>query len=800
MHICELNNSILTLPGVGPAKAALFANLNIFTAGDLLQFYPRNYEDRTQKITIAESLQAGNGKVHTLAKIAGHEWFGFGRMKTLKIIITDNTGIAELVCFNRPFMEKTHPIGQIAAVSGKFEVKYGKYQSAGFEIVKVADGGNLADFENTALPDSKVFPVYPLTEGLTNKIVSKIVDSALKQYSLGIQDDLPEEIIKKRNLLPKKIALRQIHQPKTLDEAIQARNTLVFEELFNFQKILGEQAIAHRGKLPKIEIDSSAQAENQRQISESDFVKSLSKRQKQLLERLPYKLTADQMSVIAQMNSDIDKNYGFGENGRSILNQQQNQELQAKKNRTQENLNIHNSSIQSQKSFGMPENDKQEKNSKAEETNLGTSDVSEDKTAAENLHGFSMRSLLQGDVGSGKTLVSFFASLRVADYGSQTALMAPTELLARQHAENAANLLEPLGIRVAYLTGNIKTKGRDNLLKALKNHEIDLVIGTHALFSKNVQYFDLALVIIDEQHRFGVMQRSAILDKGRNSVAAADKFAQPPFREPNLLMMSATPIPQTLALTVFGDLDVLSIHTMPNGRKPVITYLTKAGNERNAYEAVRKELQNGHQAYFVYPAIEANLDSENDGENSQNGKEALKSAEESFEFLQTQVYPDFKCALIHSKIDEEKQNQILNDFRAGKIQVLVATTVVEVGVDVPNATCMVIEQADRFGLAALHQLRGRVGRGDAQSYCFLIYRKNITENGIARMKALHETTDGFKIAEEDLKLRGPGEITGTAQSGELTFKIADPYRDAKLMMEARADAFSLLSESLQNKR
>ncbi|MDY2843182.1 MAG: ATP-dependent DNA helicase RecG [Treponema sp.] len=795
MHICELNNSISTLPGVGPAKAALFANLNIFTAGDLLQFYPRNYEDRTQKITIAESLQAGNGKVHTLAKIAGHEWFGFGRMKTLKIIITDNTGIAELVCFNRPFMEKTHPIGQIAAVSGKFEVKYGKYQSAGFEIVKVADGGNLADFENTALPDSKVFPVYPLTEGLTNKIVSKIVDSALKQYSLGIQDDLPEEIIKKRNLLPKKIALRQIHQPKTLDEAIQARNTLVFEELFNFQKVLGEQAIAHRGKLPKIEIDSSAQAENQRQISENDFVKSLSKRQKQLLERLPYKLTPDQMSVIAQMNSDIDKNYGFGENGKAILNCQ----FQKQEN-------------QNQRNFGAAKNAVSKKDDKATEINFNATEndesenaVSKDKNTAKNPHGFSMRSLLQGDVGSGKTLVSFFASLRVADYGSQTALMAPTELLARQHAENAANLLEPLGIRVAYLTGNIKTKGRDNLLKALKNHEIDLVIGTHALFSKNVQYFDLALVIIDEQHRFGVMQRSAILDKGRNSVAAADKFAQPPFREPNLLMMSATPIPQTLALTVFGDLDVLSIHTMPNGRKPVITYLTKAGNERNAYEAVRKELQNGHQAYFVYPAIEANLDSENGEENSQNGKEALKSAEESFEFLQSQVYPDFKCALIHSKVEEEKQNQILNDFRSGKIQVLVATTVVEVGVDVPNATCMVIEQADRFGLAALHQLRGRVGRGDAQSYCFLIYRKNITENGIARMKTLHETTDGFKIAEEDLKLRGPGEITGTVQSGELAFKIADPYRDAKLMMEARADAFGLLSnpllsESLQNKR
>ena len=381
------------------------------------------------------------------------------------------------------------------------------------------------------------------------------------------------------------------------------------------------------------------------------------------------------------------------------------------------------------------------------------------------------------------------------DYGGQVALMAPTELLARQHAENAARLLEAVGVSVAYLTGNIKTKGRDNLLSALKKGDINLVIGTHALFSKNVQYHDLALAIIDEQHRFGVMQRSAILDKGRTSVVATDKFAQPPFREPNLLMMSATPIPQTLALTVFGDLDVRTIHTMPQGRKPVTTYLTKAGNERNAYEAVRKELNAGHQAYFVYPAIEQNLDA-NEGEfgtDSFGKKSPLKSAEESFTFLQTQVYPNFKCALIHSKIEEEEQNRILEDFRANKIQVLVATTVVEVGVDVPNATCMVIEQADRFGLAALHQLRGRVGRGSAQSYCFLIYRANITENGIERMKALHETTDGFKIAEEDLRLRGPGEITGTAQSGELAFKIANLARDMKLMQEARKDAFDSLT-------
>ena len=494
----------------------------------------------------------------------------------------------------------------------------------------------------------------------------------------------------------------------------------IYEELFLFQKTLAEQSLAHRGKLPKIEIDSGENT--QAQVSEEEFEKSLSPRQKQLLSRLPYKLTGDQMTVIKLMNDDIDKNYGLGK-------------------------------------------DKQSR--------------------------FSMRTLLQGDVGSGKTLVSFFTSLRIIDYGGQVALMAPTELLARQHAENAAKQLEAVGVNVAYLTGNIKTKGRENLLAALKKGEVNLVIGTHALFSKNVQYHDLALAIIDEQHRFGVMQRSAILDKGRTSVVATDKYAQPPFREPNLLMMSATPIPQTLALTVFGDLDVRTIRTMPQGRKPIVTYLTKAGNERNAYEAVRKELNAGHQAYFVYPAIESSFVSEGEFGTDNFGKQksALKSAEEMFTFLQTQVYPNFKCALIHSKVAEETQNQILEDFRANKIQILVATTVVEVGVDVPNATCMVIEQADRFGLAALHQLRGRVGRGSAQSYCFLIYRANITETGIERMKALHETTDGFKIAEEDLRLRGPGEITGTAQSGELEFKIANLARDMKIMIEARKTAF-----------
>ena len=386
---------------------------------------------------------------------------------------------------------------------------------------------------------------------------------------------------------------------------------------------------------------------------------------------------------------------------------------------------------------------------------------------------FTMARLLQGDVGSGKTLVSLFLCLRIISWKGQCAFMAPTEILARQHAETTARLLAPLGVRTAFLTGNLRAKGRNPLLKALKEGEIDIVVGTHALFSSNVQYKDMELAVIDEQHRFGVLQRQAILEKGR-VMCSGYTF------EPNLLMMSATPIPQSLALTVFGDLDISSIHTMPAGRKPITTYLVKEGNEINAYEAVRKELAQGHQAYFVYPAIDSD--------------ENIKSAERAFAHLRDHIYPQYKCALVHSKIDEEEQVNILHAFRDGAIQVLAATTVIEVGVDVPNATCMVIEGADRFGMAQLHQLRGRVGRGDAQSFCFLIYSKDITESGIERIKALRQSTDGFYIAEQDLKTRGPGELNGTVQAGELGFHIADLSRDMEIMGQARADALTYVSK------
>jgi ATP-dependent DNA helicase RecG len=352
--------------------------------------------------------------------------------------------------------------------------------------------------------------------------------------------------------------------------------------------------------------------------------------------------------------------------------------------------------------------------------------------------------------------------------------MAPTELLARQHAENAARLLEPLGLRLSFLTGNIKAAGRKELLKNLAAGEIDLVLGTHALFSEDVVYRDLRLVVVDEQHRFGVTQRGLIMAKGNM---------------PDLLMMSSTPIPRSLALTIFGDLDVSTIRDLPPGRKPVRTHLARESNEGKVYDFVRKELAAGRQAYFVYPLIEAS-----DSGTGQQGSlwADLKDAESMAGRLAKEVFPEFPTALVHSRIEEEEKRRIMDSFRRGEISILTATSVVEVGVDVPNATCMVIEHAERFGLSALHQLRGRVGRGKDQSYCFLVYSDKLTEEGKKRLMVMLEHQDGFVIAEEDLKLRGPGQIAGLEQSGYLSLGLADPVRDVEILARARARAFAIL--------
>lgn len=710
MKIADIKNPVSSLTGIGPQLTKILAALNIFTVGDLLRYYPRDYEDRTQRIPLREF--ASHSKVHTVAQVIRQEWFGYGNMRTLKIVVTDGTATADLICFNRSFLEKVLIPGTVITLTGAFFIKYNSLQSSAFEATPMKldlPEGSPINLNEIKPLNSGIISIYPLHEGLTQKAIHKAISQALQQYAHGIEDEVPKEIMEKRGLMPKQTAIRLIHQPETIEQVINARKSLVFEELYNFQYVVNERAFKRKGALKTPE-------EKYNNLSLDDFVTTLSPLQKRFIETLPFPLTEDQRKVIAEMNDEIDRSYTERER---ILNQLER---------------------------GMP---------------------------APIRPSFTMSRLLQGDVGSGKTLVSLFASLRIISWKGQCALMAPTEILARQHAETTAKLLQTLGVRVAFLTGNIKSAGRTQLLKALKAGEIDIVIGTHALFSAQTEYKDLKLAVIDEQHRFGVMQRQAIIQKGRYTIHGVTF-------EPNLLMMSATPIPQSLALTVFGDLDISTIHTLPAGRKPITTYLVKEGNEMNAYEAVRKELEKGHQAYFVYPSIDSD--------------ENIKSAERAFEKLSKHIFPQYKCALVHSKVEEDEQVRSLQGFHDGTIQVLAATTVIEVGVDVPNATCMVIEQADRFGMAQLHQLRGRVGRGSEQSFCFLIYSKNLTETGIERMKTLRQSTDGFYIAEQDLKTRGPGEINGTVQAGALEFQLADLSRDMDIMEQAKIDAISSLTK------
>ena len=677
MLIGEIQTPVSNLYGAGKTTVEQLNRLGISTVGDLLRFWPRLWEDRSRYNTLSEW-----NKFHKLnvpVTVIAHQWFGYGRMKTLKLIVSDSEGVrGELICFNRPFLEKAFPEGTQALVYGAFAVKYGAIQSSSFDIEK----------SDTA--ERRILPVYPLTQGLTQTKLRKLIEQALNSYARGIDSELPANVLNKYGYPDKKTVLFAMHRPASMQEAENARTALIFEEFFLYEAAVGMRALERRGVLPRTPAQAGA-SEGAAQPSAEPLQYAYSPLQKELLARLPFTLTADQQAVTAEINADLD----------------------------------------------------------------GTVPAAR---------------LIQGDVGSGKTLVAFLACLKVIEGGGQAALMAPTELLARQHADNAAKLLEPLGVRLAFLTGNLKAAGRSQLLQQLAAGNIDLIIGTHALFSAQTTYKNLRMVVIDEQHRFGVLQRSAIIQKGIDSAN----------KTPHFLMMSATPIPRTLALSMFGDLDISVIKTMPPGRKPVITYIAPQSKAEKVYYFIGQDILAGKQAYFVYPIIE-----DSDTLN-------LKSAEDMFAEL-TRDFPNHRLALLHSKVPEDEARAIMQEFREGTIHILVATSVIEVGVDVPNATCMVIEHADRFGLSALHQLRGRIGRGSDQAYCFLLYGKNITETGKARLKVMASTTDGFVIAEEDLKLRGPGDIGGVEQSGYCGFELGDPIRDFALLEKARAAAFEMLA-------
>ena len=686
VYLRELKQPVNRLKGAGPAAAHCLARLGINDIAGLLCHYPRDWEDRSRFVPLKDW---SRDKVNTEVTVLAHDWFGFGRKKTLKIFVEDESARACLVCFNRPFLEKQLLVGSRWRLYGQFTFRYGEIQSSAFDAEPVSGIAPLPLLRGT------IVPLYPLTAGLSQGVLRKLILKALDEFASSLNDELPAAIIKRDALLHKTEAIRAIHFPASQEELTRARKTLIYEELFYLEIMVGRRVIERK----------RPHAKAQRRKGEEN--KKLSTLQQRLLERLPFHLTLGQEAAVKEINADMGGEYP-------------------------------------------------------------------------------MARLLQGDVGSGKTLVSFMAALKAVEGGGQAALMAPTELLARQHAENAARLLEPLGVRLAFLTGNLKSAGRTQLLKALAAGEIDIVAGTHALFSKDVFYKNLRLAVVDEQHRFGVLQRQAIMAKSVPSGAP-----------PNLLMMSATPIPRSLALTVFGDLDVSVIRDLPPGRKPVRTHLARESNEGKVYGFVRRELAAGRQAYFVYPLIEG---AASDGENEENGENSLKGAVNMADRLAKEVFPEFPTALLHSKVIEEDKLKVMDGFRRGEIKILAATSVVEVGVDVPNATCMVIEHAERFGLSALHQLRGRVGRGEAESYCFLLYSDKLTDDGKKRLMVMLENRDGFVIAEEDLKLRGPGQIAGIEQSGHLKLGIADPVRDSAELERARRDAFALLEAdpTLQN--
>jgi ATP-dependent DNA helicase RecG len=654
----ELKQPVESLRNVGPALASKLGRLGISTVAQLLTHYPRDYEDRS--IFVPFSRFSDKNPVHTLAKVTAHEWFGYGAMRTLKIRVRDESSEAVLICFNRPFLEKSLPVGSKILLYGKFQFRYGEIQSSAFDAEVYREGSN---------PLPGLLPLYSLTGGLSQAALRKLVKRALEAYGRRVENELSPELIAGKGLMSKAEALQAIHFPQSETEKSLARTSLAYEELFQFQ--LG---IALRIQARKL------------QNVERKPIQGILERR--LLERLPFSLTQDQVEALQEIQADMDR----------------------------------------------PQ---------------------------------PMARLLQGDVGSGKTIVALLAALRAVERGAQVAIMAPTELLARQHAATAAKLVEPLGVRLAFLTGNVDDASRPPLLKALSSKEVDIVLGTHALFSSDVLYKDLRLVIIDEQHRFGVVQRMALYKKGYI---------------PDLLMMTATPIPRSLALTLFGDLAVSSIRNLPPGRKTVITHLAKEGNESKVYEFVNSLVAQGRQAFFVYPLIE-------ESENSD-----LKNVQDMASYLAKKVYPQYTLGFLHSRLKEEEKRQVMDAFVAGKIQILVATSLIEVGMDIPNAAVMVIEHAERFGLSALHQLRGRIGRSGHQSYCFLVYSKEIGDEAVQRLKALYSSTDGFALAEEDLKIRGPGELLGIAQSGAFRLLIADPLKDFELLKSARQEAFSVVKE------
>lgn len=649
---------ILEVKGIGEKTEKLFQKLGVYTTDDLIEFYPRNYDMYQAPIRVCEldnqSVAAFRCVIVTTPVIRQVR-----KLSILILNVKDEDGENITVkWYNMPFLKNKFRIGQHYVFRGKVSKNnfYGKDRNNGKITLEQPE---IYLPEEYAGKQGALSPIYRLTEGLSNKIVTKSVKQVIENEFAGYEF-LAEEILQKYHLMGYQTAILKIHFPETEEEMQEARRRLAFNEFFLFLMAL------HRFK------EEEGVVLNEYPVD--DF-----KRTDAFLESLPYELTGAQKKVIAQMRNDF--------SGKRPMNR-----------------------------------------------------------------------LIQGDVGSGKTIVALTGLLDIAFQGYQGALMAPTEVLAVQHYESISKMLEEnnIPLRVELLTGSMKAKEKRQAYERIELGISDIIIGTHAIIQDAVRYYNLALVITDEQHRFGVKQREKLSDKGLY---------------PHIMVMSATPIPRTLAIILYGDLDVSVIDELPVGRQPVKNCVVGREYRPNAYRFLAEQVHQGHQCYVICPMIEEN--------------ENLESADviSYAEILRENLPDDIRVEYLHGKMPPGRKNEIMECFAANEIQVLVSTTVIEVGVNVPNATVMMVENAECFGLASLHQLRGRVGRGKAQSYCIFISTSDKTETK-KRLEILNKSNDGFEIADWDLKLRGPGDFFGIRQSGDMDFKIADIYSDSKTLQEA----------------
>ena len=654
-----LNGSPQYVKGVGPKRADLLKKLGVKTIRDLLYLLPRRYEDRSRFKKVKDlnvgSLETVKGEV-----IAIGERNSARGKKILQVALADSSGIVYATWFNQPYMKRFFKVKDQVIVSGRVQY-YQQLQLASpdFEV--------LSGDDNDRLHVGRVVPVYPLTERLNQRSMRTLMKNVIDQYSVYLNENLPEELLVEFNLVDLHKAINNIHFPERLEYVNVARKRLVFEEFF-----LLELGLARK----KQTIKKEKRLRSYRNLNEtfSEFKKSI-----------PFSLTDSQKTAVKDIMDDLGSQHP-------------------------------------------------------------------------------MNRLLQGDVGSGKTVVAFFALLSAVRCDCQAALMVPSEVLAQQHHKTLSEFFVPHGIEVGLLISDIKKSQKNKLLEKIRNGNVPIVVGTQAIIEKTVEFKDLALVVVDEQHRFGVVQRSELIKKGM---------------APDVLVMTATPIPRTLALTVYGDLDVSVIDERPPGRGKMSTHWIKEARLEDAYGFVKKEAAKGHGTFIIYPLVD------------ESDKIDLKAAQQMYEKLRTQVFPELRLALLHGRMDAQEKNQVLFDFRSGNTDVLVATTVIEVGIDIPAATVMLIENAERFGLSQLHQLRGRIGRSHRRSYCVLEGEPQ-TIDGKLRLQAMVDTQDGFKIAEKDLEIRGPGDFFGTKQHGLPDFKVANLVTDAAILRLARKAAFSLI--------